>query len=77
MEDLAIRRISAESSALKSIADAEAAEEGDQLAEYQGLMNLQQQDDLAGMKSRQAAIEFKRKQDEQSQAHNQKMGQAD
>lgn len=76
-EDLAIRRISAESSALKSIADAEAAEEGDQLAEYQGLMQLQQQDDLAGMKSRQAALEFKRKQQEQSQVHRQKMGQAD
>ena len=76
-EDLAIRRISAESSALKSIADAEAAEEGDQLAEYQGLMNLQQQDDLAGMKSRQAALEFKRKQQEQGEAHRQKMGQAD
>ena len=76
-EALAIQRISAESAALKNIADAEAAEEGDQLAEYQQVLGMQQQDDLAGMKSRQAAHEFKRKQDEQGMQHRQKMQQSE
>ena len=75
-EDLAIRRISAESAALKNIADAEAAEEGDQLAEYQQILGMQQQNDLAGMKSQQAAQEFKRKQNEQGMQHQQKMQQS-
>ena len=76
-EELAIRRIIAESGALKNIADAEAAEEGNQLGEYAKVMDMEQKNDLAGMKSSQAAQEFKRKQMEQSQAHQQKMQQSE
>ena len=63
-EELDIRRTTAEAGALKSIADAEAAEEGDQLAEYQQVMKGMQDDDLAGQKL-----------DQLQQAHMQKMQQ--
>ena len=74
-EQAAIDRIKAESSALKDIAAAEAAEEGSQLDEYQKVMGIQQQNDLAGMKSQQAADQFRQKLMQNQEQHQQKMQQ--
>jgi len=63
-EELDIKRTQAEAGALKNIADAEAAEEGDQLGQYQQVMKGMQGDDLANMKLVQM-----------QQAHQQKMQQ--
>ena len=76
-EDLAIRRLTGEASALKSVADAEAAEDGEQLAQYQQVLQMQQQDDLAGMKSRHFAEQFQQKQQQAQQQHAQKMAQSE
>jgi hypothetical protein len=76
-EDLAIRRTQVESVAVKNYADAESQEEGQQLQEYAGFMKMQQDDDLAGMKSNQAAEQFQQKQQQQAQQAQQQMQQKD
>lgn len=63
-EELDIKRTIAEAGAIKNYADAESAEEGQQLDEYAAFMKGQQDDDLAGMKL-----------DQLQQAHQQKMQQ--
>jgi chaperonin GroES len=76
-EELDIRRTTAESGALKSIAEAEAAEEGDQLAEYQQVMKGMQDDDLAGMKLQQLQQAHEQKMQQQEQQNQMKMRQAE
>ena len=63
-EELDIKRTLAEAQSLNQIAAAEAAEEGDQLAQYQQVMKGLQEDDLASLKL-----------DQMQQAHMQKMQQ--
>ena len=76
-ERLDIMRTTAEAGALKNIADAEAAEEGDQLGEYQAVMKGMQDDDLAGMKLDQLQQAHQQKIQQQEQQNQQKMGQQD
>ena len=76
-EELAIRRVDVESKALKNIADAEAAEEGDQLGKYQQILGIQQQDDIAGMKSKQAAVAFQEQLKQKNEQHQQGLQQKD
>lgn len=66
-EELDIKRTIAEASALKSIADAEAAEPGQQLQMYQGVMKGMQDDDLASMKLDQMQQMHQQKMQEQQQ----------
>ena len=74
-EELDIKRTIAEAGAIKNIADAEAAEEGDQLAEYQAAMKGMQDDDLAGMKLDQLQEAHRQKMEQQKQQQQQKMQQ--
>lgn len=67
-EELEIKRIAAEAISLKNIADAEAAEEGDQLAIYQQQQKLMQEDDHAAQKLRQAEESHQQKLRQQEQA---------
>lgn len=74
-EELDIKRTIAEAGALKNIADAEAAEPGQQLQMYQGVMKGMQDDDLASMKLEQMQQQHQQKLQQQQQMHQQKMAQ--
>ncbi|MBT8449330.1 MAG: hypothetical protein KJO69_06550, partial [Gammaproteobacteria bacterium] len=74
-EDLDIRRTTAEAGAVKNIADAEAAEEGDQMALYQQYMKSMQDDDLASMKLDQGMQQHQQKMQLQEMQQRQKMRQ--
>ena len=72
-EKLGIERTIAEANALKAIADAEAAEEGNQIGQYQQIMKGMQQDDLAGMKLLQLQEQHQQKIQQQKAQQRQKM----
>ena len=68
-EDLDIRRTAVEAAALKNIADAEAAEEGDQLGLYQQQLKGLQEDNLGKSKLRQMEEAHQQKQRQKEEAH--------
>lgn len=76
-EELDIKRQQVEAAAIKQIADAEAAEEGEQMEQYKAQLKSMQDDDLANMKVRQAQEDHQLKLQQQQQMHQQKLAQQD
>jgi chaperonin GroES len=74
-EELDIKRTAAENKGLKDIADAEAAEEGQQLEQYQQVQKGMQEDDLASMKLDQGMQQHQQKMQQQQEQQDQKMRQ--
>jgi chaperonin GroES len=74
-EELDIKRTIAEASATKNYADAEAAEPGQQLEQYMGVMKMNQEDDLASMKLDQSMQTHQEKMQEMQEQQQQKMQQ--
>ena len=68
-EELRIKGIVGETTGLKNVADAEAAEEGDQLAQYQQVVQMQEQDNLSKMKTAQAEQTHQQKMRQQEEKH--------
>lgn len=74
-EELEIKRIGVESKSLKDIADAEAAEEGDQLQEYQMIQKSQTEGDLSNLKLQNLKESHQQKLQQQQEQQAQKMQQ--
>ena len=76
-EELGIKRTIAEAQAINQIAAAEAAKEGDQLAQYQQVMKGLQADDLASLKLSQIRQAHMQKMQQQQEMHEQKLAQSE
>jgi len=74
-DELDFKRKQAEASALKSLADAEAAEPGNQLAEYAQVMDMMSQNDLSFQKLQQLQDAHEQKLGMQQEQHEQKLAQ--
>ena len=72
-EELDIKRTTAEATALKQIADAEAAEIGEQLEQYKAIKESMKEDDLANMKVTQLQAAHEQKLAHAAQLHAQKL----
>ena len=74
-EELEIKRLAVESKSLKDIADAEAAEEGDQLGEYATIQKTLTEGDLSNLKQQQFQEEHSQKLAQKDEMHQQQLEQ--